>query len=258
MNSSETAQLTHTAIPSRRAPKGARKGLGFWGRAALLLAAAPALTSCVTEAQMRLAIEDRDREISTLRTDKTELQERLSLLSYEKEDLRAKLEAAEAGLSSRLQVPAAYDAADDSSSNLVAFPELEAMGITTGQRAGETVISVPAEVSFGSGKASLSSSGRSALQAVAKRLKSEFPESSRYHIEGHTDSDPISKSKFGSNRELSIARAMAVLSYLVTEGRVPDDRFVVVGHGQYKPIAPNTKSEKSRNRRVEIVVKKGN
>ena len=213
----------------------------------------PGLASCVTESQMRLAIEDRDREIATLRTDKTELQERLDLLSYEKEDLRVKLENAQANLASATQVPAGFDTGEGA--GYVAFPELEEMGITTDMRAGETVISVPAEVSFGSGKASLSKQGRSALMAVASRLKSEFPASARFHIEGHTDSDPISKSKFKSNRDLSIARAMAVLEYLVTEARVSDERFVVVGHGQYKPVAPNSGSSKAKNRRVEIVVK---
>ena len=36
---------------------------------------------------------------------------------------------------------------------------------------------------------------------------------------------------------------------------VSDERFVVVGHGQYKPVAPNSGSSKAKNRRVEIVVK---
>ncbi|MEL6429955.1 MAG: OmpA family protein [Planctomycetota bacterium] len=203
---------------------------------------------------MRLAIEDRDREIATLRSDKTELQERLNLLQYEKEDLRAQLDTARIDVASATEVPASFRA-DDTSTGFVSFPELEAMGITTDQRAGETVISVPAEVTFGSGKATLSNKGRGALDAVAARLRSEFSESSRFYIEGHTDSDPIRKSGFGSNRELSIARAMAVLTHLVEQGNVPDDRFVVVGHGQYEPVAPNVGSEKSRNRRVEIVVK---
>lgn len=232
-----------------------RRPVATAAKSALLAALClPGLTSCVTEAQMRLAIEDRDREIATLRTDKTELQERLDLLSYEKEDLRVKLENAQANLANASQVPASFDS-DDESGGYVAFPELEEMGITTNTRAGETVISVPAEVSFASGKASLSQQGRSALTAVASRLKSEFPATARFHIEGHTDSDPISKSKFKSNRDLSIARAMAVLEFLVTQARVSDERFVVVGHGQYKPVAPNTSSEKAKNRRVEIVVK---
>lgn len=205
---------------------------------------------------MRLAVEDRDREIATLRSDNTELQERLDLLRYEKEDLKAKLETAQAGMSTGIQVPASYDKDAQAPESFVDFPELEEMGITTNQRFGDTVISVPAEVSFASGKATLSPTGRAGLNKVAARLKSDFPEDSVFHIEGHTDSDPIRKSSFASNRELSIARAMAVLTHLVTEGRVPDERFVVSGYGQYDPIAPNVGEQKSQNRRVEIVVKR--
>ncbi|MEM8711855.1 MAG: OmpA family protein [Planctomycetota bacterium] len=223
--------------------------------ALLGLISLPALTSCVSESQMRLAVEDRDREIATLRADKTELQERLSLLSYERDDLRAQLASAESRMSVTPASTMDTGIATPAAGNFVAFPELEELGITTGTRAGETVISVPAEVTFGSGKATVSTGGQSALKKVASRLKSDFDSGARFYIEGHTDSDPIRKSRFASNRELSIARAMAVLEFLVTEGKVPDRRFVVVGHGQYDPIAANDKANKSKNRRVEIVVK---
>ncbi|QDV08360.1 Peptidoglycan-binding protein ArfA [Planctomycetes bacterium Poly30] len=227
---------------------------------ALLLVALPvllpALTSCVSESQMRMAVEDRDREIATLRSDKTELQERLDLLSYERDDLRMQLSSAESRMATAGPNEAAFVAPQ--TTEFVAFPELEELGITTGQRGVDTVISVPAEVTFGSGKATVSTGGRSALQKVAARLKSDFDEGARFYIEGHTDADPIRKSKFASNRELSIARAMAVLEFLVTEGKVPDRRFVVVGHGQYDPIAANDNANKSKNRRVEIVVKNVN
>ncbi|MFT5731754.1 MAG: flagellar motor protein MotB [Planctomycetota bacterium] len=237
--------LIHAITPSRQ--------LLSIRSAALFLVALPALTSCVSESQMRMAVEDRDREIATLRSDKTELQERLDLLSYERDDLRMQLSSAE----SRVQNPMVQEASAAVTPNqeFVAFPELEELGITTGQRGVDTVISVPAEVTFGSGKATVSTGGRGALQKVAARLKSDFDGGARFFIEGHTDSDPIRKSKFASNRELSIARAMAVLEFLVTEGKVPDRRFVVVGHGQYDPIASNDKSGKAKNRRVEIVVK---
>ena len=226
-------------------------------RAILLLAAIPALTSCVSESQMRLAVEDRDREIATLRSDKTELQERLDLLSYERDDLRMQLSSAETRMTASTG-PSEASFAPAAAADFVGFPELEELGITTGQRGVDTVISVPTEVTFGSGKATVSSGGHSALQKVAARLKSEFDDGARFFVEGHTDRDPINKSKFASNRDLSIARAMAVLEVLVTEGKVPDRRFVVVAHGQYDPIAPNNGPSKAKNRRVEIVVKNGN
>src|SRR6185436_8831829 len=110
------------------------------------------------------------------------------------------------------------------------------------------------DVTFGSGKAELSKAGRSALGSVAKALASEYPEA-EYWIEGHTDADPITKAKFGSNRELSLARAMSVLHYLVEDAGVPDQQCVIAGWGQYRPVvAGKTADAKAKNRRVEIVV----
>ncbi|MEM6672769.1 MAG: OmpA family protein [Planctomycetota bacterium] len=207
---------------------------------------APGLVSCVSETQMRVAVEERDREIVQLRAQKVELQERVDLLAYEKEDLRAQLDAAQTAMP--ITQPASYA----NEVPLVPFPELEEQGISVTQRAGDTVISVPAEITFGSGKATLSENGKGALMAVAARLKNDFSSDSKFYIEGHTDSDPIRKSNFDSNRDLSIQRAMAVLEYLVTEARIPDRRFVVAGYGQYSPIEG---ASKAQNRRVEIVVK---
>ena len=116
------------------------------------------------------------------------------------------------------------------------------------------VISIPTEITFPSGKATLSDNGMTALTAVARTLIDEYP-SAQYWIEGHTDNDPIKKSKFATNRDLSLARAMAVLHYLVGETGVPDGQCVVAGWGEYRPLVPNdSKENKSTNRRVEIVV----
>jgi chemotaxis protein MotB len=116
------------------------------------------------------------------------------------------------------------------------------------------VITIPSSISFPSGKAELSAQGQNALRQVAAVLKQSHP-TGLYSIEGHTDTDPIRKSGFESNRDLSLERAMAVLTYLVEDCRIPDEQCVVVGHGQYRPIDPGTSSAaKAKNRRVEIVV----
>ena len=61
----------------------------------------------------------------------------------------------------------------------------------------------------------------------------------------------------GDGTLLSVARAMAVLHYLVESCGIPDDQCVVAGHGQYSPVAENSDNAgKARNRRVEIVVHK--
>jgi chemotaxis protein MotB len=119
------------------------------------------------------------------------------------------------------------------------------------------VITIPSSITFGSGRAELSNGGRSALTVVARTLLNEFS-AGEYWIEGHTDNDPIVKSKFATNRDLSLARAMAVLHYLVEETGVPDGQCVVAGWGEYRPVAANDgDAGKARNRRVEIVVNQG-
>jgi len=208
-----------------------------------LALACSALTSCVSHPAMRMALEERDAEIRELRSERAQLRQQIQLLNYDKEKLNSALTEAS------MQVEAPREMSP-------IFPELDDLGIDYGTRNGDVVISLPAGITFASGKASLTDSGREALGAVTARLKREFS-GSQYFVEGHTDNDPIRKSKFGSNRELSLARAMAVLTYLVEQGDLPDEDCVVVGHGEYMPIAPNDgPSNKAKNRRVEIVVRK--
>jgi chemotaxis protein MotB len=73
-------------------------------------------------------------------------------------------------------------------------------------------------------------------------------------IEGHTDNDPIKKSGWKSNWELSTARALSVLHYL-SEQSVNEPRLSAIGYGEYRPVASNDiKDGRQKNRRVEIVI----
>ena len=225
-------------------------------QAALLpLILAPFTAGCVSETQMRIAVQSRDREIAVLRSEKVELQERIDLLSFEKQDLSSQLLGMQVEPNTGASTPT--EASASTGGSYITFPELDEAGVSYGSRGEHVVFSMPAEITFASGKATLSKRGQDALKKVAARLKSEFGADARFFVEGHTDSDPIRKSKFSSNRELSVARAMAVLEYLVTACKVGDDRFVVVGHGQYDPVdVRSSKGAKAKNRRVEIVVHK--
>lgn len=134
------------------------------------------------------------------------------------------------------------------------YAELDELGVDYGTRGGNFVISVPSEISFASGRADVTKQGKEALRVVARTLTGDYG-GNVYWIEGHTDTDPIKKSKWGSNRELSWARAAAVHRFLVEECGVPDEQCVVAGHGEYRPIDSNdSKTGKARNRRVEIIV----
>ncbi len=179
-----------------------------------------------------------------------QLHEERARLKKENRDLNSQLEGYEMQLA-------------DANAKLTAVPEnpeygdLDALGIDYGQRGRDFVISVPAEVTFASGRADLTKGGKSALSVVANTLKREYP-GRVYWVEGHTDDDPIRKSKWASNRELSVARAMAVLHYLVEDCGIDDGECVVAGHGEYRPLGDNSsKSGKAKNRRVEIVVQGG-
>jgi len=72
-------------------------------------------------------------------------------------------------------------------------------------------------------------------------------------VEGHTDNVPIHTASFSSNWELSTARAITVLRYILANSTVFKDRIAAVGFSEYHPIAPNETSEgRKKNRRVEI------
>ncbi|MCK5944013.1 MAG: OmpA family protein [Planctomycetes bacterium] len=118
-------------------------------------------------------------------------------------------------------------------------------------RRGRISIGVNNRVTFDSGSTALKTSAHKVLRNVASALRSKFA-GRRFFIEGHTDTDPISKTKdkYSSNRDLSVKRADAVARYLIQQG-VPESAIVIVGYGQFDPVNPANKAD---NRRVEIVV----
>jgi len=74
-------------------------------------------------------------------------------------------------------------------------------------------------------------------------------------IEGHTDTDPISTSKFPSNWDLSTARANEILRYMIGKFGFRGELLSASGYGEHRPVAPNDTAEgKARNRRVDIVI----
>lgn len=119
--------------------------------------------------------------------------------------------------------------------------------------AGTITVTLPNTILFGSGKAALKGSAKGDLDHIVSVLKDRY--SNRLiDIVGHTDNDPIRKSKWKDNWQLSTERSLSVLRHLNSNG-IPDDRIRAIGCGSGKPMAPNTTaSGKAKNRRVEIVV----
>ena len=111
------------------------------------------------------------------------------------------------------------------------------------------------DVLFASAQAKLTSNGKKALDKIAAILKRDYP-GRIIRIYGHTDSDPITKSKkfWQDNLDLSANRAMAVTRYLIAKG-IKASKIETVAMGATRPLADNrTKEGKARNRRVEINV----
>ncbi|HUN79874.1 MAG TPA: OmpA family protein [Phycisphaerae bacterium] len=121
------------------------------------------------------------------------------------------------------------------------------------------LMTVQGSVLFDSGKADLTGGGKSKLQQIASEIRSRFPDRDIY-VFGHTDDQPIKRSKWKDNWELGAHRALTVVRALHDSG-VPYESLVQANCGQYRPKISNSGGDKNRsqNRRVEFyaVKKKG-
>ena len=123
-------------------------------------------------------------------------------------------------------------------------------------RNGRLSIGIDNVVTFAAGSTKLKSTAGQTLRRVARVLNRDYP-GNRIYVEGHTDADPIRKTKnrFRSNRHLSAERADIVAAFLTNKCGIPEDQMVVVGYGPSDPISKGTaRMSKAKNRRVEIVV----
>ena len=132
--------------------------------------------------------------------------------------------------------------------------EISDKDISVGYDERGLVVRMLDQVLFDSGKATLRPEAHAVLDKVARVLNQEAGDQP-IGIEGHTDNQPIKRSGWKDNWELSLARARAVLTYLVKERELAPTRVSAVGYGEYRPLASNHTPEGRRmNRRVEIVV----
>jgi chemotaxis protein MotB len=115
----------------------------------------------------------------------------------------------------------------------------------------------PSEVLFPSGSATLNESGQQAMTNLAtgiKEIAAKIPSDISWvlRVDGHTDNVPIHTAQFPSNWELSSARAISVVRFLIEHGVSPD-HLVAAGFGEFQPIDPRDTPEARRlNRRIEL------
>ncbi|MFB3149955.1 MAG: peptidoglycan -binding protein [Alphaproteobacteria bacterium] len=133
----------------------------------------------------------------------------------------------------------------------------EALGDHPGIRVVGDRFVFQSEVLFASGSAELNPKGEAQIARLATTLTEigkKIPKDINWilRVDGHTDRVPIQTPIFPSNWELSTARAISVVKFLVDHG-VPADRLAATGFGEHQPLDPRqNQAGYSRNRRIEL------
>ena len=115
------------------------------------------------------------------------------------------------------------------------------------------------EVLFSTGSSDLSKEGKAEISNVTEILSSimeDIPDNIDWviRVDGHTDNTPLSGvGEFKDNWELSQARALSVVKYMITELNFSGSRLAANGFGEYQPISlEDTQEARAQNRRIEI------
>ena len=190
-------------------------------------------------------------ELKNLREEKIAMTQRIGELQRERDDLDSRYNSSE-------QEKAKLIEERDRLENARRSMEERLKGSGASVRIKEGMISVmlPSSILFNSGQTKLKKTAEDSLTKVCNVLKKDFPNEA-IRIEGHTDSDPIKRTKklYVSNWELSALRAANVLHFLEDKCHLDPKKLYIAGFGEYQPVASNKdKSGKTKNRRVEIVI----
>lgn len=186
-------------------------------------------------------LQDARRDNGTLRAQVVTLQGEQAQLEAEIEERKKEVEALQSTqleLVKKLQV------------------EIDKGNVLVKQRRGELVVDLVDKILFDSGEANLHDKGKQVLLQVGETFAKL--EDKLVQVAGHTDTVPISGKlldTFGTNWELSTARATNVVRFLQDQAHIPGERLAVVGRSEYAPIASNaTSAGRRRNRRIEVTL----
>ncbi|MDA8430050.1 MAG: OmpA family protein, partial [Geobacteraceae bacterium] len=114
------------------------------------------------------------------------------------------------------------------------------------------VVSLKEAGFFDSGQAHIKPDAYELINTIAEAMTQY---NNPLRVEGHTDNVPISNSQFPSNWELSTARAVNGLKYLIKHFDVDPNKISATGYAEFRPIADNTTAEgRAKNRRVDLVM----
>ena len=115
------------------------------------------------------------------------------------------------------------------------------------------------EVLFDRGSADIGLAGKIQLDTISSVLKDiskKIPDDINWvlRVDGHTDKTPLSQNSiFKDNWELSQARSLSVVKYMINVHEINPKRLSAAGFGEHQPISfSNSKEALAKNRRIEF------
>lgn len=123
-------------------------------------------------------------------------------------------------------------------------------GLTVEERNGKIYVSLAAKLLFASGSTAVSPNGKMAIIQLANALEGE--EGFEVIVEGHTDDDLLKRAAHPKNNwELSVLRATSVVSIMLENSNVNPAILSASGRSKYHPVS---KTDKAKNRRIEVII----
>ena len=135
-----------------------------------------------------------------------------------------------------------------------AMAALSLPGVEKRLDGGVVRLEIPADKLFENGGVNLLPAGSALLTQVADEVERVYP-GHFLGIEGHTDTEPLQNASWGSQHQLSVARASTVFDFLTSRTSLKQGQLFLVAHGPNHPVVSNaTAAGRARNRRIEIVI----
>lgn len=196
------------------------------------------------------ALEERANRADQLAAERAQLESERAMLRSEREQLAAQ----NMGLSTENQQLASRVAELENAVSEAQYRVPGGFEFVVNEAEGLYGYAGEGDVFFQSGKAELTNTGKKALAALARELSNH---DRPIRVVGHTDTDPINKTKElwpMGNVQLGAGRALSVMQYLIAQG-LDEGRFAIMSYGPHRPRDSGKDAKaKERNRRVEIMV----
>jgi chemotaxis protein MotB len=192
-------------------------------------------------------LQSKDRELDDLR-------KRLAALETDKAGANSALANAKKTMEDLTQAQAQAEARAAQFRTLVEkFRKMTESGkLKVEIRDNRMIVSLGDRILFDPGKTQVKKEGAETLKQVTEILKQVRGRD--FQVAGHTDNAPIRSARYRSNWDLSAARAVEVVNFMITSGMEPG-RLSAAGYSDQAPVAPNDTPEgRTNNRRIEITL----